>query len=345
MTQSFSTPGLEAYLILAQELMRRVYAEESPEEINAWLSTQLQRLAGQGTEAARMTWAESFEVYEGIMAKRVADATLPEGERKMLTWPWATWSNLLDPLEPGMLTVLAAGDGGGKTLYAENIAEHWARSGHNVVFLHWELNKALMLDRREARHTGITRRTLKIGKLTLSEERERQAANDRLRQWPGGITYVHTPGWTAEKALVEVQSLIGEHLCDVFVIDYLEKMAPSPRQAKLFGTNFFIREADDVEQVKSFGEQQEVPALLLAQLNKIGKGQSFVNLDRTAIRGAGEKTEKANIVILLHRENTESEMVQVRIDKNTIGPTGSFSQWLDTARFRVCDLASNGRGS
>lgn len=338
MTQLFSTPGLEPYLILAQELMRRVYSEDSPEEINAWAGDQLQRLAGKGHETSRMTWPESFEIYEKLMAKRAVDAALPDGERKLLTWPWGTWTQFLDPLEPGMLALLAGSDGSGKSLYAENIAEHWAKSGYNVVLLHWELNKDLMLDRREVRHSGIPRRILKMGKLTPSEERERQAANERLRQWPGGITYVHTPGWTAEKALVEARILISEKLCDVFVVDYLEKMAPSPRQSKLFGTNLYFREADDVEQIKSFSEQEEVPVLLLAQLNKAGKGQSFSDLDRTAIRGAGEKTEKANIVIMIHRDTAETEMVQVRIDKNTIGPTGSFSQWMETTRFRVMDV-------
>jgi len=206
------------------------------------------------------------------------------------------------------------------------------------VFLHFELNRSIMLDRRTARHTGIPRRTLKMGQLSTWEERERQAANERLRAWPGGITYVHTPGWTTERALGEVHALIGERLCDVFVIDYLEKAAPSPRQVKLYGSNVFVREADDVEQIKSFSEQREVPALLLAQLNKMGKGQTFENLDRTAIRGAGEKTEKANVVIMLHREDRDSELVQVRIDKNTIGPTGSFTQYMETARFRIADL-------
>ena len=94
-----------------------------------------------------------------------------------------------------------------------------------------------------------------------------------------------------------------------------------------------------MEQIKSFSEQLEVPVTLLAQLNKLGKGQAFENLDRTAIRGAGEKTEKANVVLMLHRDGLDSQEVSVRVDKNTIGPTGAFKQIMDTARFRVGDVA------
>jgi hypothetical protein len=87
----------------------------------------------------------------------------------------------------------------------------------------------------------------------------------------------------------------------------------------------------------------ETPALLLAQMNKTGKTSSLHSLDRTAIRGAGEKTEKANIVVLLSREKTEdgySPVVDVRLDKNTLGPTGNFQQYLDGAHFQVRDIAS-----
>lgn len=338
MSQTYSTPELEPFLVLAQELMRHVYAEESPSEIISWLTAQTQKLGAAGSENANMLWQESFDLYEQIIAKRIAEAAIPESQRKVLTWPWESWRKLLDPLDPGMLATLAAGDGGGKTLYAECIAEHWAKSGRQVVFVHFELNRVLMLDRRTVRHTGIPRRTLKEGRLTVEQEEQRQWANDRLRGWPGGITYVHAPGWNTERALAQVSDLISQDLCDVFVIDYLEKAASSPRQLKTYGTNIFAREADDVEQIKSFAEQREIPALLLAQFSKLGKGQQFKDMDRTAIRGAGEKTEKANIVILLNRETSESSTVQVRIDKNTVGPCGSFEQYMDAPRFRVNDI-------
>jgi len=168
------------------------------------------------------------------------------------------------------------------TLYAENLAEHWARSGMNVVFVHFELNRALMLDRRMARHTGILRRDLKAGALTEKQEQDRQRANERLKRWDGSITYVHTPGWTMERVMGEVGSLVAEDVCDVFIIDYLEKAAPSNRQLKSFGHNVFAREANTVD----------------------------------------------------------SQIVKVRIDKNTMGPCGTFEQYMEGARFLVTDIVS-----
>lgn len=338
MTDTLNNPELEPYMILAQEMFRRIYADESAKEINAWCMAQLKKLGGEPNNNARLLWEESFTFYEELIAKREATAALPESERHQLLWPWQSWNNLLDPLEAGMLAVIAGADGMGKTIYAECLAEHWARQGLSVAFLHFELNRGIMMDRRMARHTGIQRRFLKAGTLSRQEKAEMARADDVMLTWPGRITYVHTPGWTVERALTEISTLVNEGMCDVFIVDYLEKAAPSARQIKQFGSQIYERESDDVEQIKNFSESIEIPVVLLSQLNKLGKGQTFDMLDRTAIRGSGAKTEKANVVILLHRDSQESERVRVKLDKNTIGPPGTFEQLMDAPRFRVMDI-------
>lgn len=230
------------------------------------------------------------------------------------------------------------------TIYAECLAEHWARKKNHVVFVHYELNRALMLDRRTARHTGIPRRVLKSGQMT-QEQRQRVAQiRPRLLAWDGYITYLHTPGWTMEKTVQELRRLKTQGECDVVVLDYLEKTAASRRQLQMFGTNPFQREADNVEQLKNFAESTETPALMLAQMSKAGKSTSFTNLDRTDMRGAGEKSEKANVVVLLHREKESdgsgeySPLVSVRVDKNTVGATGNFVQYMHPELFSVHDV-------
>jgi len=112
---TYNSPELEAYMVLGQELFRRIYADDSAEEIHSWLSLQMQKLGG-GDPEARMLWDDSFDVYEQIMQKRKEQAALPASERRILTWPWTSWSNLLDPLDPRILAVLSAADGGGKCL-------------------------------------------------------------------------------------------------------------------------------------------------------------------------------------------------------------------------------------
>lgn len=333
-------PETEKYLILAQELMRRIYADMSPDEIHAWLMGQLGKVAAQGNEAAALAWLESFPYYDEVLEKREARAKLPASERKELLWPWATWNKMIDPFEPGLLAVIAGGDGMGKTIYAEMIAEHWAKSGHKVAFVHFELNRSIMLDRRASRHARLTRRDLKKGPYDAELWRKWHEARNIMQTWPGEITYWHTPGWSMEKMTNTLEPEIENGRCDVIVIDYLEKAQPSPRQMKLFKSDKNSREADDVEWIKTFAERTGTPCLTLAQMNKAGKTAGIKNIDRTGIRGAGEKTEKANIVALLSRDKADDgyvPYVDVLIDKNTLGPTGQFQQFMKGEFFHVGD--------
>lgn len=336
-----STPELVPFEMLAKEILRRCYAEEDPSMMRQWLGEQIARMTGVVDESAVLMWEESFDFYEALLERREQEAAMPINDRRILDWPWASWNNLIDPLEPGLLAVISAPDGTGKTILAESIAEHWARHKSKVVFVHYELNRALMMDRRTSRHALITRRELKSGRLSVDQKERIADIRPRLLAWDGGITYLHTPGWTMERTIEQARELKAEGLCDVVVLDYLEKNAASRRQMQLFGKDLNQREADNVEQLKNFSEETDTPSLMLTQFSKAGKNSSFDGMDRTDIRGAGEKTEKANIVILMHREKIAdgySNLVNVRVDKNTVGGTGTFQQMMEPEYFRLGDV-------
>lgn len=329
----------DQWMQISKELYRRIFAEEAPEAIYDWLLSRIKKLQPDQSDNMATLWPESFDIYDKEIEKRIEISKLPEDQRKYFNWPWESWNNLMDPAEGGMLAVLAGPDGAGKTTYAECIAEHWARKGHKVIFVHFELSKIIMFDRRAVRHTSIARRRLKLaGDLTIDDKKKLNAARERLLQWPGEITYLHTPGKSFELVLRELDKYKGKEMCDVVIVDYLEKASSSSKQLKEFGSNLFAREASDVELLKSWSENNDVPILVLSQFNKTGKHSGFDGLDRTMIRGAGEKTEKANMVILLHPDKSEDGIVNVRIDKNTLGATGTFRQFFDAPAFSVGDI-------
>lgn len=328
------------YEALGKELLRRCFAEEEPTDLHRWLSEQLAHLGG-GDSSAVLTWPESVVLTENILAEYERLASIPESERLTMRWPWTSWNNLIDPLEEGMLGVITAPDGVGKTIYAESLSEFWAQRKNKVVFVHYELNRKLMMLRRTARWTGLSVRKLKSGQLTTIEKKHIATLHPRLLAWDGYITYLHTPGWTMERTVAELRRLHAEGQCDVVVLDYLEKATPSQRQLKMFGTNMFQREADNVEQLKNFAEITELPTIMIAQMNKQSKGKSMEKTDRTGMRGAGEKSEKANLVVLLKRERIldgYSNTVDVFVDKNTMGATGGFQQVMQPEFFRVGDI-------
>ena len=336
-------PDLASYEALAKEILRRCMAEDDPHDIRTWITETVTRIAGEGNGDAVMTWEESIALSEFLVEDYERIANIPESERKSLQWPWESWRQKIDPLEDGMLAVVTAPDGLGKTIYAESIAEYWAQHKDRIVFVHYELNRKLMMLRRISRHTSIRSRLIKDGQLTGHQKETIADMRPRLMSWDGYITYVHTPGWSMEKTVSQLTALQAEGKCDAVVLDYLEKVSASRRQLQLFGSNVYQREADNVEQLKNFAESTGIPVLMIAQMSKAGKSTSFENVDRTGMRGAGEKSDKANLVVMLNRERTGegySNEVDVLIDKNTMGATGTFKQYMQPEYYRVADLVN-----
>jgi replicative DNA helicase len=332
-------PEVAQYEAMGKELLRRCMAEEEPEALRQWMTETLARLGGGDTQAV-MTWPASFDLVDEIIAKYEQVAAMPEKDRKTLSWPWGSWRNLIDPLEDGMLGVVTAPDGQGKTIYAESIAEYWAAHKNRVVFVHYELNRKLMMLRRTSRHASIMVRDIKEGRLSPEQKQKIKEIRPRLLAWDGFISYVHTPGWSMERTTAELARLYSEGQCDVVVLDYLEKAAASRRQLQMFGSNIYQREADNVEQLKNFSETTGVPVLMIAQMSKEGKTADFSKMDRTGMRGAGEKSDKANLVVMLKRDRVGegySNTVEVLVDKNTMGGTGTFKQEMQPEYFRVGD--------
>lgn len=325
---------------MLSEAQRRFFTGETQTEVTAFVSRELARIASTTQPEDILDVPQSVEFYRNIMAEREAFFNLPAEEQRRLLFPWPSWNNLLDPLPGGMLMTIAGADGAGKTTYGECISEYYAALGFKVAYFHFELSHTVMLDRRAARHTGMSIRQLK-GYLTADEKQRVEAANARILTWAGNIHYVHCPAYQMEQVVRDIQALQAEGKCEVAIIDYLEKAAPSPIQLRTYGNNAYQREADNVEQLKSCAERIGIPIVMLAQLNKHGKGVSVDDLDKTHVRGAGEKTEKANVVILLHREQDDagvySNIVDVKVHKNTLGPMGRFRQGMTPQYFRVDD--------
>lgn len=323
-----------------REGMRRMLAEEDEADTLQWARTYLDRLGG-GDDNAVLTWPESFDFTDAMVAKFAELAAIPLDQRQVFDWQWAQWNEYIDPLEPGMLAVLTAPDGMGKTIYAEMIAEHWAKKRNRVCYVHYELSKSVMMQRRLARHALVTVRDIRNGTLTRQQQAQIVAVRPMLAEWAGQITYIHAPGWTMERTIEELRKQHAEGACDVVVVDYLEKAAAASRQIKM-RLEWYQREADNVEQLKTFAESAAVPVLMVAQMRKDAKSKDMAQLDRSSMRGAGEKSEKANLVVMLNRKRETdgySNEVDVLIDKNTMGPSGmQFKQLMRPEYFDVRDL-------
>jgi replicative DNA helicase len=294
---------------------------------------------GQRTDKAALNLKDSLTAYYDVLGEGVGAKHKP-----VIRLPWQAISWYIPRLPGGTVTVVGANSSVGKTAFMECCAEEWAQAGFNIVFFHFELSHAIMLDRRMARQSGVGIDRLQSGDLGDGEAGFVAEATDRISSWPGDLTLAHCPGWTMPMVALKVRQLATRNPVDAVVVDYLQKAAFHQYERGLTPAQM---RGQDVETLKILAEELDVPVVLGSQMNR--QAQGVEHKTRHQLRDTGEADEKGNIVLILDREILEKDLgvfkageyspeVSVRIDKNTLGKTGKTTLILDGPRFKLGDL-------
>lgn len=297
---------------------------------------------------------DTIKVHRDIIRKRVEERA--EGIITRFDWPWLSWNSnsRVRALRPGMVGILAAPDGQGKTTYLEQIAEHWASRGHHTVYVHLEDSLEYKLDRRLCRRAQITMDKAETGDFNVDEQGRVDDANLDMAHWADYLHYYNAAGANMTEIVRELEARVAEGVCGAVVFDYLDKVRASRGQAKLYSDQTWERQADDMEQLKSFAEKAKIPVFTATQGNK--SMQDGGTQTRKAIQGSGQKSQKAQLVMILTRDlvgenglkdrdgvrvaepGEYSPIAKIRIDKQNIGKTGELQQYLVGKYFTVRDL-------
>ena len=291
----------------------------------------------------RFVYGWDTNEYDGVLTRREQERA--KGTVAQFVWPkqWASWATHVKRLRPGMVGLLSGPEGSGKTGYLEMIAEEWA-CNHHVVFVHLENAIDYTLDRRMSRHARVPIEVLEDETLTPHQRKAVADATGRIHTFAPQLHYFDAAGMTMAEIIAELRTRRAEGLCDAVVLDYLNKVRASRGQVKLYGTNGYGRQADDLEQFKNFCETpgQKIVGFTAAQYNKEGKKGSD-RASGTDIRGSGELMDKVQLAVLLQRtilDNEErdptgrvlahkgqkSRVIKVRVDKQNRGGEVDFEQ-------------------
>lgn len=333
---------------LVQELQER----PQPDELFTEAQEKWQLLAPPATDDRFVYGWETVRLHRDALRQRVLDRE--QGIISRFDWPWASWNAKVRPLLAGMVGILAAPDGQGKSMYLEQIAEHWASCGNNVVLVHLEDDREYKLNRRAARHSRVPLEHIEDGRLTAEELERLNDADHRVAQWADYLHYYHAAGESMTTILRELESKVAEGVCNAVVFDYLDKVQPTRGQTSTYGTNTWERQANDMEQLKTFAEKHHLPVFTATQGNK--SMQSSGQQTRQAIQGSGQKSQKAQLVMILTRDlvgeqglsdasgrviaepGEYSPVAKLRIDKQNRGKTGDFRQYIVGADFTIRDI-------
>ena len=239
-------------------------------------------------------------------------------------------------MEPGLLIIVAGRTGVGKTMFMECMAEHNAQRGYHVAFYHHELSHQVMLDRRMARHSGVTYNRLRNG--YIGDEIHK--TTDAISPWQGNTDYVHCPGWSVERLRADLVKLNHEWGVDLVVVDYLQKIPLT----HMGGMNEASLIGNVVERLKTTAEELQLPIILGSQVTRRYMQSESHEPKLGDLRGSGAIEERANVVLFLHREKMDksdwigSDLVKIYTEKNTLGDQGETELQHDEGRYRFVEV-------
>lgn len=343
-----------AWLRRAQEFAEWFGSEVAdiadPDELFAGAQERIHHLAPAQRAANFVYGWDTVKEHDTMLKERMRQ--FQKGEALVFDWPWASWNEKVRPLRSGMLGVVAAPDGIGKSTVLEMVAEHWARKAAHVVFVHLENDFDYTMNRRLCRWSKAPIAAIEDGNLTDAQLAQIRAAYDDLDSLLT-LHYLDAAGWTMAELIAELSIRHSEGVCDAVVVDYLNKVRPSRDQARLFSGRPFERQADDAELLKSWAVKHKVPAFTAVQMNKDGQGSG--RQTRQNIRGSGEISEKSQLVVVLTREICENDeigpngmltarkgeyspLMTVRVDKQNRGRTAEWQMFYVGRNFEVRDV-------
>ncbi len=337
----------------AEWLVRSIQHNPDPDGLYTEAQGRWQMLAPAKKEGATLYGWDTIQFAHDAREKRRAEKAA--GTLQRFAWPkaWKTWNDYVRPLRAGLVGVLAAPDSVGKSTYLEWIAEGWAINGNKTVLVHLEDSHDYKINRRTARWSSVPLDLIEDETTTPAHDRMIEQAEHQIAEWGSNLHYTHAPSWSMAEILKEIQKLIDEGECECLVLDYIDKCSSDRRQLQLYGNNQYLREGDDMNQLKDFAEKAGIPVFTATQGNKSMQDQHKIQT-RQGIDGSGKKSQRAQLVIILTRplvglgglwdgstkladEGDYSPVATLRIDKQNRGATRTFHQIFRGECYRIGD--------
>ena len=222
------------------------------------------------------------------------------------------------------LVVIGAKPSHGKTTFAINLAVNALLANHKVGCFSMEMNKEKIAGRIVAMKSGVDSNAIMRLKLTQFDMQRTEEAIARLQQAVAKNFYFDNRRVRdVTRLFMTIRSLHRTHQIDVFVIDYVQLIKPSPG---MHCDNKNELYADLSHDLHALAQDLRVTIILLSQVNR-----SAVGMPTTSqLRGSGEIDEAADMVILLY--NAFKDHTQFPAPFETIDPEGKL--YVDVAKGR-----------
>ena len=215
---------------------------------------------------------------------------LTQPQERGVPWPWADFTEVVNPLTPGKLAVFAARPGIGKSVTLVDLAREWAlRRGQTVVLFTLEMPTSEVIHRILAAEARVP--TTHLARKTLTGEDWQNIAAVRSRLEDARLHIIDNQAAT----LADLRAAITTYQPSVVLVDYLQIAGMNPRLERRAGLEEYTRG------LKRLAMSQDVAVVAAAQLNRQSEHRHDRKPQLSDLRETGTIEQDADTVVLIHR--------------------------------------------
>jgi replicative DNA helicase len=216
-------------------------------------------------------------------------------------------------LQPSSLVLLAGYSSVGKTALGAGIALNAALDGNPVLFISLEQTCLQLMVRMMCSRACVDSRVIRQGRLEGDEMARLRGDGDEIRRAP---LFIDDGAYQSMRHIsARARCLNRRKGIRLVVIDYLQLVEPEEAKAQ---------RREQMSQVsrrlKGLAKELSVPVLAIAGLTRPIEEKERPRLRH--LRKVGSLERDADMVLLMHRPEDESGVVEIDVAKRRYGPTG-----------------------
>lgn len=242
-------------------------------------------------------------------------------------------------MRPKSLIAVAAATGGGKSIFLCDTAANTLKQGKNVLYITLEMSEEGIAERIDANLMDINIKELRELPKDVFESRLakiKNKTNGRLviKEYPTSSAHVgHFRALLEE--LKQKKNFTPELIC----VDYLNICASA--RVKASNANSYTIVKSIAEELRALAVEYNVPVLTATQLNRMGIGNTDVEMTDTSESMGSVHTFDLYFALIRTEELDELGQVMVKQLKNRYGDLNYYKRFivgLDTSKMKFYDV-------
>jgi replicative DNA helicase len=261
---------------------------------------------------------------------------LIEGKERGVRTGWRDLDDLVGPLAPGSLTIVANRPSGGKSAFVQGLADHVASTGVPVLFASVEMSEDELAKRELANRAHVPTPRLRPP-VDRHDMESISLTSCEIADLP---LFISTRNHGAAGVASEARRLARKDGLGLVCVDYLQLLTSDQRERRELAV------AESSRTLKQLAVDLDIPVVAACQLNREIEHRDDKKPRLADLRESGALEQDADLVLLLHQD-TDAESptlgtTEVIVAKNRNGPTGSVRlAWLPE-RMVFVDLTLRG---